>query len=46
MDQLPSITLYFFSFSACIKRDPIACGVEYNFKHFGIGETKEYVKLL
>jgi len=28
------------SFSACIKRDPLACAVEYNFKHLGIGETK------
>ena len=26
--------------AACIKRDPAACGIEYNFKHLGVGDTK------
>eukprot|EP00088_Acartia_fossae_P055716 TRINITY_DN6470_c0_g1_i1.p1 TRINITY_DN6470_c0_g1~~TRINITY_DN6470_c0_g1_i1.p1 ORF type:complete len:732 (+),score=85.38 TRINITY_DN6470_c0_g1_i1:111-2198(+) len=26
--------------ASCIKRDPYACGIEYDFKHFMVGDTK------
>jgi hypothetical protein len=27
-------------FYSCIKRDPAACGVQYNIKYMGVGQTK------